>query len=178
MMFRRVLKSISLLVCAATLCAPLHDAAAKYIPRGKALVTHFTGSVGAGGVALKRYPTAMWIPRFQKKKRVYPGAVYTSFVSQLKYAVLELKAGSKRSYVHIVDECADGDCHKNNWQAKKKNALLIDLYRSAWRSLGLGKPGIKMIRYRKVGTVTRKNRAMWCVMTPDGRKGYVPRRWK
>jgi hypothetical protein len=176
-MFGRVLKLISL-VCAATLCAPLHDVAARYIPRGKALVTHFTGSVGAGGVALNRYPTNMYIPRFQKKKRVYPGAVHTSFVSQLKFAVLEVTAGSRRSYVHIVDECADGDCHANSRHAEKKRALLVDLHASAWRSLGLGKPGRKLVRYRKVGTVTRENRAMWCVLPSDGRKGYVPRRWK
>ena len=176
-MFTGVLKSL-FLVCAATSCASLHDVAARYVPRGKALVTHYTGGVGAGGVSLHRYPTTMYIPRFQKKKRVYPGAVHTSFVSQLKFSVLEITAGSRRSYVHIVDECADGDCHRNNRHAKKKNALLIDLHASAWRSLGLGRPGMKLIRYRKVGTVTRKNRAMWCVLTPDGRKGYVPRQWK
>lgn len=146
---------------------------------GKSLATYYTGSTGAGGVSLNKYPSKyVYIHRIKKSVRLYPVAVYTNRVSKMKYKVVRLKKGSKQIFGHVVDECADGDCHKNKYIAEKDNAVLFDLHKSAWKAMGFKTPTVERgILYTIVGKITRHNDSIKGLLTKDGLSDYVPKKW-
>lgn len=142
----------------------------------KALVSVFADyGVGAGGTYLWAYPSTVRIKG--RQVRVYPVAVHTSLVSKYKYDIFRLKYKKRTIHVHVVDECASGDCKKNNRQARRSNAVLIDLHQSAMNALRMYKWSLYSMRFKKIGTLKR-SKIPKRVLSPDGRKGYVPRRWK
>ena len=147
--------------------------------QGRAIATYYTGSVGAGGVNLNKYPSKnVYLPRIRKSVKLFPVAVYSDRVRNMKYQVVQLRKNGKSIYGHVVDECADGDCHHNSQIARRAGAVLFDLHRSAWKAMGFKSPTIeKKLVYKIVGKITRKNRAIGDLVTSDGKKNYVPRMW-
>ena len=172
-MFRRLFSIVAML---ATLVIPFSDA----LPRGKAIATYYTGTIGAGGVSLNKYPSKyVYIHRIKKSVRLYPVAVYSNRVQKMKYKVVRLKKGTKYIFAHVVDECADGDCHKNRYIAKKNNAILFDLHRSAWKAMGFKTPTIERgLLYTIVGKITRHNGSIKGLLTREGQSDYVPKKWE
>lgn len=158
------------LVCLVIL-AVVHDIHAQ-----KALVSVFAHyGVGAGGTYLWAYPSKVRVKG--RQVRVYPVAVHTSLVPKYKYDIFQLRYNKRTIHVHVVDECASGDCKKNNRRAQRSNAVLIDLHQSAMNTLRMYKWTLYRMQFKKVGTV-RRSKIPKRVLSPDGRKGYVPRRWK
>jgi len=145
------------------------------------LSTMYTGGVGAAGVNLNRYPLsrANVGPKFGRRALV-PIAVHTSDVPTWKYRVLEIRSGKRRVFGHVVDECASGDCPANYSKAKRRGAMLLDLHKTAWNPLGLSKMDTYAMKARVVGYLpSRRGKGdMAEVLTDDGKKGYVPSKWK
>ena len=147
--------------------------------RGKAIATYYTGTIGAGGVSLNKYPSKyVYVHKIRKSVRLYPVAVYSTRVKNLKYRVVRLKKGKRKIFGHVVDECADGDCHKNKYIATKSNAVLFDLHKKAWNAMRFKTPTIERgLTYVVVGKISRHNASIKNLLTDDGRKGYVPEKW-
>jgi len=145
------------------------------------LATMYRGSIAAGGARLNSYPTS--IKTSYGTVPVYPVAVYTDRVRDLKYKIIKLKNKSNgaTAYGHIIDECADGDCSDNKHKARKSGKILVDVHSSMWKALKLKKYGIhnlsgSFLRNRRY---TYKNSpGVKRVMTKEGLKGNVPNIWK
>lgn len=145
------------------------------------LATMYRGSLGAAGTNLNQYPTR--INMNGRGVDVYPVAVYSDRVQRFKYKVIRLtnKKNGRIAYGHVTDECADGDCHDNKYEARKRGKVLIDLHSTMWKRLDLKSYDIHDLRGKFVGSTryTYKNSAgIKRVTTSDGRKGYVPYKWK
>lgn len=141
----------------------------------KALVSVYGDyNVGAGGTKLWKYPAIIRVNG--KSVRVFPAAVHSSLVSSYKYKVLKIQHKSKTGYVHIVDECARGDCGSNSQKARRHDAILIDIHKSAMKRLGLSWT-LQDARFRAVGTV-RLNKLPRGLVSCEASKGYIPKKWK
>lgn len=146
-----------------------------------ALSTMYTGSLGAAGVSLDKYPLTAFVSQKFGTRTLYPVALHTNDVAAWKYKVLEIRFKNRRIFGHVVDECAAGDCHENLGKAKRKKAKLIDIHQTAWKPLGLKKMDTLSMKARVVGYLSPRGsgrRAMSKVLTKDGAKGYVPSNWK
>ena len=172
-MFRRLAAIVAMFFFATQ---PLSSYALR---QGKAIATYYTGDVGAGGVSLNEYPSKyVYIHRIRKSVKLYPVAVYSTRVRNLKYRVVRLKKGSRQIFGHVVDECASGDCHTNKYIASKSNAILFDLHATAWKAMKFKRPTIERgLMYTVVGQITRCNKSIKNLLTKDGRQGYVPQKW-
>jgi hypothetical protein len=148
----------------------------------KVMSTMYEGDLGAAGVNLDEYPiTRVRVSDKFGRRTLYPIAFHTKDVRGWKYKIIEIRHKNKRIFGHVVDECAAGDCHKNFSKAKKKGAKLIDIHKTAWKTLGMSSYGTYTMKGRVVGYVAPKGsgkKAMAGVLTKDGRKGYVPKNWK
>jgi hypothetical protein len=94
--------------------------------------------------------------------------------------VLEIRHGSRRIFGHVVDECASGDCHSNNWIAEKKGRLLLDIHKTAFQALRMPNWDTYTMCARVVGRVRpvgQGKKMLRRVLTPDGKKGYIPTKW-
>jgi len=141
----------------------------------KALVSVYGDyGVGAGGTNLWKYPATIRVNG--KSVQVFPAAIHSSLVSSYKYKVLKIRHKSKKGYVHIVDECARGDCRSNHKDARKKNAVLIDIHQSAIKRLGLSWT-LQDARFQTVGRV-RLNKLPRGIVAHGASKGYLPKKWK
>jgi len=171
-MFRRLARIVAVLML-------MFTHASHGLRRGKAIATYYTGDIGAGGVLLNKYPSKyVYIHKIRKSVRLYPVAVYSTRVKNLKYRVVRLKKGTRKIFGHVVDECADGDCNKNKYIATKSNAVLFDLHKKAWKAMRFKKPTIERgLTYIVVGKISRNNKSIKNLLTKDGEKGYVPQKW-
>lgn len=152
------------------LVAIVHVCAAR-----KTLVSVFSHyNVGAGGTNLWKYPAKISLNG--RRVQVFPVAVHTSRVSSLKYKVLLMKHKSKKAYLHVVDECRSGDCRANNNKARRNGQVLLDVHKSAMKKLGLSWT-LQKATFDVVGTVPIKKLPA-SIVSPDARKGYLPRLWK
>jgi len=145
------------------------------------LATMYRGSLGAAGTNLNQYPTRVNVNG--RGVDVYPVAVYSDRVQRFKYKVIRLtnKKNGRIAYGHVTDECADGDCHDNKYKARKRGKVLIDLHSSMWKRLDLKSYDIHDLRGKFVGSTryTYKNSpGIKRVTTSDGRRGYVPYKWR
>jgi len=127
----------------------------------------------AGGAHLWKYPTTMRMTT-GKPVYVYAAAMYSDRVSKYKYAVFKIQVGKRAVHVHIVDECADGDCHDNSRTARRRHGMLFDVHESAMSALGIGK-SLYNAKVTYVGKIPRKR--MGKVISSDGRKNYLPPKW-
>lgn len=142
--------------------------------------TMYSDSIGAAGVYLNRYPIKARVGDAFGTRRLYPIAVYSSDVRAYKYDVLEIRHGSRRIFGHVVDECASGDCHSNNWIAEKKGRLLLDIHKTAFQALRMPNWDTYTMCARVVGRVRpvgQGKKMLRRVLTPDGKKGYIPTKW-
>jgi hypothetical protein len=127
----------------------------------------------AGGAYLWKYPATMRMTN-GKSVYVYPAAMYSDRVSKYKYAVFKIQIGKRAVHVHIVDECADGDCHANMRTARRRGGMLYDVHESAMSALKIGED-LYSARVTYVGKIPRKN--MGKVISSGGRKVYIPKKW-
>lgn len=135
--------------------------------------------IGAGGVNLFNFPYTRRINDRFGTRKIYPIAMYTSDIGYYKYSILEIRNGKKRIFAQVVDECADGDCHKNNKKAKRRNRKLIDIHKTAFRALGVN-DGLTKMKARMISKSKRNIRdtQMRSVLTSDGKRGWVKSNWK
>lgn len=147
-----------------------------HVSSKKALVSLYADyGVSAGGTYLWAYPGKMRVRG--SWTRVFPVAVHTSMVKRYKYDVLQLRYKKRSIHVHVVDQCAAGDCSKNNRKAKKQGGILLDLHQSGMKRLRLPRWTLYTMRFTKVGTV-RRQRIPSGLLSRDGKKNYVPALWK
>jgi len=136
----------------------------------------------AGGAMLQRYPIKSKVDGVNSRVRIYPVAVYTDRVQQMKYRVLVIKnpKSKKKIYAHVIDECSktSSSCVENKLLARKKGRILIDIHKSGWKALGLSRYGLYQLKAGTVDTLSRKNSVVRSVLTTDGKKGYVTSNWK
>ncbi len=147
----------------------------------KGLVTLYSkGSESAGGVFLHKYPLCLKTSK-GKCKMLYPVAVYTPMVKNLKYSIVKIKVGKKSIWGHIVDECPrnSGSCNANQKKAGRKGAILLDVYKSAWPSLGISlSKGIYDAKVSFITKRSRKSKLTRRVLTPDGKRAWLDKSWQ
>lgn len=158
------------------LCAAMQDQIAGL----RILATQFPGyqDASAGGAAMHKYPIKARVGG--KKVTVYPAAVYSTRVKKFKYRVLRLHNPEtrRRIYVHIVDECdaSSSDCRRNFKRARRTGRELLDLHWTAWKPLNLKRFGLHRMQGKVIGTLPRSK--IQQALTYDGKKGWVPKKWK
>lgn len=133
---------------------------------------------GAGEVDLFKFPYSRRINDTFGTRLIYPVAVPTKDVGYYKYAILEIKNGSKRIFAQVVDECADGDCADNIRAASKQNRKLVDIHATAFGAIG-ARDGLKKMKARIITREgVKRDAQMQSVLTSDGKRGYVTSHWK
>jgi len=127
----------------------------------------------AGGAQLWKYPARL--PTTNGKSiKVYPAAMYSDRIQKYKYSVFKVQVGKRTVHVHIVDECADGDCRKNSALARRHGGMLIDIHESALRTLHIGK-SLYTAKIKYIGKIPRHKMAK--VLSAGGKHNYIPNKW-
>lgn len=133
--------------------------------------------VGAGGVSLFSFPYKRRINDKFGTRMIYPVAMTTSDIKYYKYAILQIKNGSKTIFAQVVDECADGDCGENSRSAKKRGGKLVDIHKTAFSAIGAS-GSLRWMKARIIDRPSPRDSQMASVLNADGKRGYVQSHWK